>query len=86
MKSRVLGGRDQRSDSLVVGAAASLMPQIPRLIEELDSNSARKIVVRVYQMKSANAQQTRSGSASPKLQPPSQPSMVASVIASTAIY
>ena len=57
MKSRVLSVPDLRSDSLIVGAAASLMPQIARLIEQLDSNSARKEVVRVYQIKSARAQQ-----------------------------
>ena len=57
MKSRVLSVPDLRSDSLVVGAAASLMPQIARLIEQLDSNSSRKEVVRVYQIKSARAQQ-----------------------------
>ncbi len=52
--SRVSAVADARSSSLVVSAASTLMPQIARIIETLDSNPAKKEVVQVYELRNAD--------------------------------
>jgi type II secretory pathway component GspD/PulD (secretin) len=45
-----------RTSSLVVTAASALMPQIAKLIEELDASPARKEIVQVYELRNADPQ------------------------------
>ncbi len=55
-KSRVLAVAEPRTSSLLVSAPSSYMPQIARLIENLDATAARKEKVNVYELKNANPQ------------------------------
>jgi len=55
-KGRVLAVPDPRTSSLVVSAAADLMPQIAEMVERLDANPAKKEVVRVYDLRNADPQ------------------------------
>jgi type II secretory pathway component GspD/PulD (secretin) len=54
--TRVLAVADRRTGSLVVSAGRDLMPQIAAMIEELDSDPARKQQVFVYSLDNADAQ------------------------------
>jgi general secretion pathway protein D len=56
-QSRVLAVADPRTSSLIVSAAGELMPQIERMVEQLDSSAARKQKVFVYSLKNADPQQ-----------------------------
>lgn len=53
---RVLSVPDARTGSIMVSAAAELMPQIAQMIEELDADPARKQKVFVYSLENANVQ------------------------------
>ncbi len=55
-QSTVVAVADPRTSSLVVTAASALMPQIAKLIEELDASPARKEVVQVYELRNADPQ------------------------------
>lgn len=55
-RGSVLAVPDARTSSLLVTAASALMPQIARLIQELDASSARKEVVKVYELRNADPQ------------------------------
>lgn len=56
-QSRVIAVADLRTSSVVVTASRQLMPQIAAMIEQLDSNPARKQKVFVYELR--NAEPTR---------------------------
>lgn len=56
-QSRVVAVADLRTSSVVVTASRQLMPQIAAMIEQLDSNPARKQKVFVYELR--NAEPTR---------------------------
>ena len=45
---------DARTSSLLVSAASALMPQIVKMIEQLDGNDARKEVVKVWDLHNAD--------------------------------
>jgi general secretion pathway protein D len=51
---RVLAVADQRTSSLIVSAASTLMPQIEAMIAQLDSSPAKKEKVAVYDLQNAN--------------------------------
>lgn len=53
---RVLSVPDARTGSILVSASAELMPQIEKMIEELDVDPARKQKVFVYSLENANPQ------------------------------
>ncbi len=53
-QSRVLAVADSRSSSVIVSAASTLMPQIAKMIEQLDSSPAKKEVVKVFELKNAD--------------------------------
>jgi type II secretory pathway component GspD/PulD (secretin) len=55
-KGKVLAVPDPRTGSLLVGAASKLMPQIAKLIAELDRSAGRKEVVQVLEIQNANPQ------------------------------
>jgi type II secretory pathway component GspD/PulD (secretin) len=55
-KSRVLAVPDPRTSSLLVSAPSELMPQIEQMIEKLDSSSAKREVVKVYDLQNADPQ------------------------------
>jgi len=55
-KSAVITVSDPRTSSLMVAAASTLMPQLARMIGELDASSARKEVVQVYDLRNADPQ------------------------------
>jgi general secretion pathway protein D len=52
-QSRVIAVADLRTSSVVVTASRQLMPQIASMIEQLDSNPARKQKVFVYDLRNA---------------------------------
>jgi general secretion pathway protein D len=52
--SRVVAVPDQRTSSVIITAAADLMPQIAQMIEQLDSNPAKKQKVYVYSLENAD--------------------------------
>ncbi|MGA4579486.1 secretin N-terminal domain-containing protein [Limisphaera sp. VF-2] len=52
-QSRVIAVADLRTSSVVVTASRQLMPQIANMIEQLDSNPARKQKVFVYDLRNA---------------------------------
>ncbi|MCS7090227.1 MAG: secretin N-terminal domain-containing protein [Verrucomicrobiota bacterium] len=52
-QSRVIAVADLRTSSVVVTASRQLMPQIASMIEQLDSNPARKQKVFVYELRNA---------------------------------
>jgi type II secretory pathway component GspD/PulD (secretin) len=54
---KVVAVADARTSSLIVSAASELMPQIEKMIEQLDSSSARKQNVYVYSLENADPQQ-----------------------------
>ncbi len=53
-KSRVLAIPDQRTGSIVVKAARDLMGQIAQMVEQLDTNPAKKQKVYVYDLNNAD--------------------------------
>lgn len=53
-KTRVIAVPDQRTSSLIVTAAAEMMPQIAEMIEQLDSNAAKQEKVAVYELQNAD--------------------------------
>jgi general secretion pathway protein D len=55
-KSRVLAVAEPRTSSLLVSAPSTYMPQIARLIENLDASPARKEKVKVYELNNADPQ------------------------------
>jgi general secretion pathway protein D len=55
-KGKVLAVADPRTRSLLVSAASKLMPQIAKLIAELDRNAGRKEVVKVLEFQNADPQ------------------------------
>jgi general secretion pathway protein D len=55
-KGRVLAVPDPRTSSLLVSAAADLMPQIAEMVEKLDASPAKKEVVRVFDLQNADPQ------------------------------
>ena len=57
---RVLSVPDARTASILVSAAAELMPQIEKMIEELDADPARKQKVFVFSLENANVQDVES--------------------------
>jgi type II secretory pathway component GspD/PulD (secretin) len=56
-QTRVLAVPDQRTSSLIVSAASTMMPQIAEMIHQLDLNPARKQKVYVYSLDNADPQQ-----------------------------
>ena len=52
-QGRVLAVSDPRTASLIVSAASTLMPQIAKMIAELDAREARKEVVKVWELRNA---------------------------------
>jgi len=56
-QNRVVAVPDSRTSSLLVSATSALMPQIAEMIQRLDSNSARKEVVGIFELKNANPYQ-----------------------------
>lgn len=56
-QNKVAAVPDLRTSSLLVSAASSLMPQIEEMIQSLDSSTARKEVLRVFQFDNVNPQQ-----------------------------
>jgi type II secretory pathway component GspD/PulD (secretin) len=52
--NRVLAVPDQRTASVIVTAASDLMPQISEMIEQLDTNPAKKQKVFVYSLENAD--------------------------------
>jgi general secretion pathway protein D len=55
-KGRVMAVADPRTSALLVSAAGTLMPQIARLIEQLDADPARNETVKVWDLKNADPQ------------------------------
>jgi general secretion pathway protein D len=53
-KGQVLAVADARTSSLLVSAASSLMPQIAKVIDQLDAYGARKEVVKVWDLHNAD--------------------------------
>jgi len=53
-KDRLLAAPDPRTSSLLVSAPATRMPVIARLIAELDASSARKEVVKTWELRNAD--------------------------------
>ena len=56
LNSQVIATADPRTSSLLVCASSLLMPQIAKLIEELDASAARREVVKVYDLQNADPQ------------------------------
>jgi general secretion pathway protein D len=57
MKSRVLAVPDPRTSSLIVSASGELMPQIVRIVEQLDASSNKKQKVYIYSLQNADVTQ-----------------------------
>jgi general secretion pathway protein D len=55
-QNRVVAVADPRTQSVIVSASGQLMDQIGQMIEQLDSNSARKQKVFVYSLENADVQ------------------------------
>lgn len=53
-KTRVVAVADPRTSSLIVTAAAEMMPQIAEMITQLDSNAAKQEKVAVYELQNAD--------------------------------
>jgi general secretion pathway protein D len=53
-KSRVIAVADPRTSSLIVTAAAEMMPQIAEVVAQLDSSSAKKERVAVFDLQNAD--------------------------------
>lgn len=58
-KTRVLAVADPRTSSIIVSAAHGLMTQIEQMIQQLDSNPARKQKVFVYDLQNADPVQVQ---------------------------
>jgi hypothetical protein len=56
VSGQVLAVADPRTSSLLVSASSLLMPQIAKMIEELDASSARREVVKVFELQNADPQ------------------------------
>ena len=55
-RGRVIAAADPRTSSLLVSASSALMPQIAKVIEDLDANRARREIVKVYELQNADPQ------------------------------
>jgi general secretion pathway protein D len=55
-ESKVLAKPDLRTNSVVVIAASELMPQIEKIVEDLDKNPAKKQGVYLYKIKNADVE------------------------------
>jgi general secretion pathway protein D len=55
-QTQVLAVPDPRTSTLLVSAASQVMPQIARMIENLDASPARKELVQVYELQNADPQ------------------------------
>lgn len=55
-KGRVLAVPDPRTSSLLVSAAADLMPQIAEMVDKLDASPAKKEIVKVFDLQNADPQ------------------------------
>ena len=55
-ESKVLAKPDLRTNSVVVSAASELMPQIEKIVEDLDKNPAKKQGVYLYKIKNADVE------------------------------
>jgi len=53
---QVIAVADPRTSSLLVSASSLLMPQIAKVIQELDASSARREVVKVFELQNADPQ------------------------------
>jgi len=53
---RVLAVADQRTSSIIVAASKTLMPQIAKMVAELDSSPAKREKVAVYDLQNADPQ------------------------------
>ncbi len=58
-RARVLAVPDPRTSSLVVSAAKDLIPQIEAVVNELDSSTARKQTVHMYQLQNADPEEVQ---------------------------
>lgn len=56
-RARVIAVADARTQSVIVSTASGLMSQIRNMVEQLDSNPAKKQIVRVYPLTNADAAQ-----------------------------
>lgn len=56
-KSRVMAVADQRTSSLIVSAASEMMPEIEKMVMQLDSSPAKKQKVFVYSLQNADVGQ-----------------------------
>lgn len=56
-RARVIAVADARTQSVIVSTASGLMNQIRNMVEQLDSNPAKKQIVRVYPLTNADASQ-----------------------------
>jgi len=56
-RARVIAVPDPRTQSVIVSAASGLMQQIKSMVQQLDSNPAKKQNVYVYSLENADAQQ-----------------------------
>jgi type II secretory pathway component GspD/PulD (secretin) len=54
LQSKVVAVADARTNSVIVSASAEVMKQIGRMVEKLDSDSARKQKVFVYSLEHAD--------------------------------
>lgn len=55
-RGQVVAVADARTSSLLVSAASALMPQLAKMIEQLDASAARQEVVQVLDLHNANPQ------------------------------
>jgi general secretion pathway protein D len=53
-QGQLIAVADPRSSSLLVSAASALMPQVEKMIEELDNKSVRKEIVKVWDLHNAD--------------------------------
>jgi type II secretory pathway component GspD/PulD (secretin) len=56
VSGQVIAVADPRTSSLLVSASSLLMPQIAKMVQELDASSARREVVKVFELQNADAQ------------------------------
>jgi general secretion pathway protein D len=56
LSGQVIAVADPRTSSLLVSASSLLMPQIAKMIQELDASSARREVVKVFELQNADPQ------------------------------
>ena len=61
-KSQVLAIAEARTSSLLVSAATSMMPEIAKLIAQLDDSPGRREVVRVFELQKTRTSKHQSDS------------------------